>query len=392
MSVSNSESLQTSGPSTRTLTVVLYPILPNFPAFKNWVVAHFENRYPAIHLNVIDLSDNYYGSFVDDYIGCAKADIYEIDSVFLNDFAINQKIQPLPASATEPGGTFLKNAETGVKVKGVQYGAPHWVCGNFLFFVASDKEMKNLTKLDELKAAIGPHPSNGRGLAVDLKGKSTLGEFYLNAAVDRYNDWDVVKKHIAVFDSTLETDLVAIRDLCEGTSCRDSSKHGTTFFAQEFGAKKARALVGYSESLNGTLALAADKSKCPDLKSCLQDKDIDVEELPIDPQGSKTMSWVDSFTIDINCKDQCATDAVNFIHFMNEDDTYMAILLGGDGIPAYLLPAKGSLYKRQDLLQAAHLYPKLRTIVENSVVPSDLGLNDELRNTGRVIDADLSKP
>jgi thiamine pyridinylase len=376
----------------RPLRVVLYPFLPNFAAYKNWVVSHFKSAHPDIQLEIVDLTNNYYGSFNDDYVGCANADIYELDSVFLHDFALNKRIQPLPGSATIPDEQFLKNAVAGVAVSGVRYGSPHWVCGNFMFFAASDDALRNVNTLDKLKAVIGAQHVPRRGIAVDLKGKSTLGEFYLNAAVDRYEDWSNISPHIAVFDPSLESDLRALSEMCEGTACRDSNHHGTTFFAEEFDARIARALIGYSESLNGALKLALDKSKCPDAASCLHDADIDVEELPLDPKGNKTMSWVDSFTVDSRCKDQCISDASAFIQFMNEDATYMSILLDGDGIPAYLLPAKRSLYSRSDLLAKAHLYPTLQKIIENSFVPSDLGLNEELRNTGRRIDTDLAKP
>jgi thiamine pyridinylase len=374
----------------RLLRVVLYPFLPNFGAYKNWIVTQFESKHPDIQLEIMDLSNNYYGSFTDDYVGCANADVYELDSVFLHDFALNSKIQPLPASATIPNDQFLKNAVTGVAVNGVRYGSPHWVCGNFLFFDSSDDALRGVDTLDKLKTIIGAHVASHRGLAVDLKGKSTLGEFYLNAAVDRYADWGNILPHIAVFDQTLESDLQALADMCEN-GCRDSKHHGTSFFAEQFDALRARALIGYSESLNGALKLASDPSKCSNADHCLRDSDIDVEELPLDPKGSKTMSWVDSFTVDSKCKDQCIADASAFIQFMNDDATYMSILLGSDGVPAYLLPAKKSLYSRSDLLAKAHLYPSLQKIIENSFVPSDLGLNEELRNTGRRIDRDLPK-
>lgn len=379
-------------PTPRTLRVVLYPAIPNFTAFKSWVTSEFEKRHPDVHVEVIDLTNNYYGSFVDDYIGCAQADVYELDSVFLQDFAVNGKIQALPDAAKLPDTSFLKNAATGVRVNGEQYGAPHWVCGNFFFFQASDTKLQHLVTLDKLEAAIPAHPGTGTGLAVDLKGKSTLGEFYLNAAVDRYPDWPIVKQHVAVFDPDVESDLAALRDRCEGASCRDSKKHGTSFFAEEFDAKKARALIGYSESLNGALMYAANNNNCPSAGACLQDADIDVEELPLDANGNHAMSWVDSFTLDSKCKDSCKADASAFIQFMTEDGTYMQALLDKNQIPAYLLPAKASLYTNSALLKQAHLYPKLKAIIENSVVPSDLGLNEELRNVGRVVDSKLSNP
>ena len=366
--------------------------MPNFGAFKDNVTTKFAQAHPDIRLVIVDLSDNYYGSFSDSYVGCAQADVYELDSVFLHDFAINKKIQPLPPAAILPDVGFLKNAVAGAEVGGVRYGSPHWVCGNFLFFAKSDQKMQELKTIHDLKKAIGAHPAAGGGLAVELMGKSTLGEFYLNAAFDRYPDWDDVAAHVGTFDKSLESDLVSLREMCEQDTCRDSNQHETAFFAEQFGAKHARALIGYSESLNGALKQAANKAKCPSAAACLVDADIDVEELPLDSHAPKVMSWVDSFVVAKKCTDQCLADAAEFIRFMNDDDLYMSILLPQDGVPAYLLPAKASLYSRQELLNHAHLYPKLRSIIEGSEVPSDLGLNEELRNIGRRIDRDLSKP
>ncbi len=163
--------LQSSAPSTpRTLRVVLYPFIPRFDAFKNEVKLRFEQKHPDIRVEIIDLTDNYYGPFAKSYIGCAEADVYELDSVFLHDFAINKKIQELPPGAAEPPSELLKNAVAGSMVNGKRYGAPHWVCGNFLFFDFSDKAMRGLRTLNQMTKVIGPMPPANRGVAVDLMG------------------------------------------------------------------------------------------------------------------------------------------------------------------------------------------------------------------------------
>lgn len=71
------------------------------------------------------------------------------------------------------------------------------------------------------------------------------------------------------------------------------------------------------------------------------------------------------------------------------DDVFLFALLPSTGVPAYLLPAKVSLYSNSALLAKAHLYPKLKTIIENAALPSALGLNEQLRNVGRQLDTDL---
>jgi len=149
--------------TARTLQVVLYPFIPGFDSLKNEVKARFEKAHPDIQLDIIDLSDNYYGPFVSKFIGCTEADVYELDSVFLHDFVLNKKIQELPAEAALPPGSLLKNAVLGSTVNGKRYGAPHWVCGNFLFFDASDSKLQGVKTLTELMRVLGsqPKPDNG---------------------------------------------------------------------------------------------------------------------------------------------------------------------------------------------------------------------------------------
>jgi thiamine pyridinylase len=82
----------------------------------------------------------------------------------------------------EPEGNLLKNAVIGSTVNGKRYGAPHWVCGNFLFFNSSDTQIRKTKKLADLVRIIGRTPPKNRGLAIDLMGKSTLGEVSMTLA------------------------------------------------------------------------------------------------------------------------------------------------------------------------------------------------------------------
>jgi len=171
--------------SRRRLRVVMYPFIPEYKSVFFDVKTAFEHNYPDVQLSLIDLADNYYASGSPNYIGDTKADVYELDSVFLRDFVNSGKIQPLPAQALLPEDELLQNAAVGSRVGGIRYGAAHWVCGNFLFFAVGDKSIGTVKRLSEFEQAIGvrSHPQ-GQGLMADLKGKLTLGEFYLEAALE----------------------------------------------------------------------------------------------------------------------------------------------------------------------------------------------------------------
>ena len=347
---------------------------------------------------ILDLRANYYDSTDVNYIGNASADVFELDSVLLRDFVTDGKIREMPKEALLPSAELLSNADRGTQLDGKRYGAAHWVCRNFLFYSVDDAPQKPVKTLTDLESFAG----SKTGLIIDLRGKSTLGEYYLMAALVRYPDWKkVYPDKFDKIDPSIEGDVTALAKYCDNASCRNKVLHDYTgTHGAEFARRRGKALVGYSESLHDVLA---ETGLCSAADACLPDAKIDVAELPLDDNGSKPMSWVDSFTLSTGCKAACVDDAVKFISMMNRDDTYMALLFPGSlsfltvekpypRVPAYLLPAKASLYGNPDLLKAAHLYPKLKTLVENADVPTDRNLNDDLRKIGKQIDKDLDKP
>jgi thiamine pyridinylase len=385
---------QANGPR-RQLRVVLYPFIPEYKAAEELVKREFEASHPKTELVLVDLASNYYASG-DNYVGSACADIYELDSVFLAEFVQNHKIKELPDEVLLPQGDLLTNADHGSRVDGKRYGAAHWVCRDFLFFKKDEKPVHPNT-LSALKAFIGPKHEPDSGLLIDLKGKSTLGELYLLSAYDTYHDWSVVEPKTQVFDKSLERGLLDLKNLCDARFCRDQILHEVTgIYGQEFARKRGKALVGYSELLHSVLL---ESQQCG--KTCLSDAEIEVDDFNISDSPSSPVSWVDSFTVSTHCEDSCWADAADFIRMMNSDEMYMKLLLPSSAlsfekaptppipVPAYLLPAKSSLYSNKLLLSQAHLYPRLRSLVENAAVPSASQLNEHLRKIGATIDADL---
>jgi hypothetical protein len=194
-------------------------------------------------------------------------------------------------------------------------------------------------------------------------------------------------------DETLEADLVRVLELCPAGFCRDQIFHQLTgIYGQEFALGRSKALIGYSELLHAVLTEG------------MADEDLRVAPLPLDDAGTKPVSWVDSFTVSTQCTGHCYAMASEFIKFMQRDDVYLKLLLPGTlsflsnpdsksppPIPAYLLPAKASLYSNAALTKVAHLYPDLRTIIERASVPTAVGLNQTLRKASADVDAALSK-
>ncbi len=381
----NRSQTTTSSSSCHTLRVALYPFIPLKSDFFYGIKQDFEARYPEIRLEIIDLSDNYYDPDSPKYIGTTKADVYEVDSVFLYDFASGGRVQELPAELSPRPGEFLANAVKGAQLNGKWYGVPHWVCGDFLFFRSDDAVVRAIRTLADLEKVIGTSHADSKGLFIDMKGRSTLGELYLKSAFDRYVDWPKVEPHIRDFDNDLQADLRRALTLCDKGFCRDSDYHyATGFYGRLFARGMARALVGYSELLYEILLEA--KTACPKGR-CVTDQNIDVIALPLDDRGAQPISWVDSLMIDRDCDAQCRRDATLFIQFYNSEETLLKALMTTP--PRYLLPARTSLYDNAALMAAAPLYRKLKTFIEVAEAPTGKQLNDLLRRNGKTLDKNL---
>lgn len=375
-----------SAPGRQTLTVVLYPFIPEFTTAAYTVKRLFEAENPDIELVILDLSDNYYDPSKPAFIGGVATDVYELDSVFLADFVDEKKIQRLPASSLLTRDQLLHNAYDGSMYNGERYGSAHWVCGNFLFFA---KPNWNVATLKDVESAVGGAPK--QQLLVDLRGKLTLGEFYLGAAYAKYKTTAEVAKHLDSPDESLEADLVRLLKLCPVGGCRDQISHEDTgIYGQQFASGQATALIGYSELLHSVL------------KEGMEDSAFVVKPLPLDDLGLKQVSWVDSFVVATSCTGSCFDRATKFLQFMQRDDVYMSLLLpdrpsflqnpaGPKPVPAYLLPAKVSLYSNPTLKASASHYDEFRSIIGDSLPPTSSHLNNQLRTISSSVEIALKR-
>lgn len=388
------QALPQSGNQRRHLRVALYPFIPEFTYAAETVKRLFEAENPKIELTILDLSGNYYAPPKDGappdptYIGGVATDVYELDSVFLADFVKGNRIQPLPDNVLLSSDQLLKNAYAGSMLNGKRYGSAHWVCGNFLFYSKDNVPSGPINTLKDLEAFVGSDPQFK--LLLDMRGRLTLGEFYLGAAYAKYRDWATAQKHIDPADESLEADLVRVLKMCPVGSCRDQIFHELTgIYGREFALKRSKALIGYSELLHSVLTEG------------FPDGDLRVSALPLDDGGAVPISWVDSFAIGSACSGDCYQDASLFIRFMQRDDIYLKLVLPGkpsfltsptgpSPVPAYLLPAKASLYSNTSLTSVAHLYPDLKKIIEGAAVPTDVDLNKRLRTVSSAVDTALS--
>lgn len=376
----------------RTLRVVLYPIIPAFDDFASQLKRDFETKNPAIRIEYIDLRANYYDPYYEGFVGSTSADVYELDSVFLQDFVRAGKIQALPKELASEIDFYLDNARRGSKVGETIYGLPHWVCSNFMLFRTPDKEFEAVKTISDLSKVIGTSPAPDRGVLIDLKGKSTLGEWYLAAEYDLYTTEPLVHPQLEEYDRFPEESLRRVIGLCNVGYCRNKEYHKAEgAYAKLFSRGKGRVFIGYSENL---FYVNSQFAGCAKGDGCVSDKDLNVNQMPLAENESHPISWVDTFVINGECVKQCQADAVEFIRFADSEATFLRALLPSNAIkaPRYLLPARASLYDNQELLAAAPLYPKFKAIVEHAETPKGDCLNCILRGYGAKLDETLPTP
>lgn len=375
----------------RELKVSLYPYLPNIGSLYWEVESQFEAKYPEVNL-VIELNSDYYyaqDSTNKHGINFDEADVYELDCVFLKDFISSGKIQKLPASLELQEADFLPMASIG-KQDGSWYGAPHWVCGNFLFYRQEDEALKNVQNLAELEAVMLARPEGNR-LLVNFTGSSTLGEFYLTGLFDEHQDYSVVAPFLNPdnISTTILDNMNRVLAMTDGNLGRiDDYSDRLGYYARMFAREKGSAYVGYSESIYHMLTETMQSCALED--SCLNDLQLDVGLLPLSDHGKTPVGWVDMFVIGSEVKSEKLVDAADFIRFMLEKETYKSILIPAWGeAPRYILPSTTELYTDQELLAAAPLYSKLFPVISRTDAITANGLNYKLRLIGKNIDKRL---
>ena len=372
----------TSGVGRRPLRAVVYPFVPDKVGLFRQIEQSFEAAHPEVDLQIIDLSANYYNEDEPDAVTNTDADVLEVDSVFLEDLIGSGSIQPIRPPLRTATAPLLRVAEDAVTKSGRWYGVPHWVCTNFLFSRPGDP-LATATTLTDVVNAIGEE----RGLLIDMKGRSTLGELDLDALLDKHKTLAVAAQFVAVTnrDQGVVDDLKRVRGLCEADLCRDSDYHDAVgFYARQFARGRGRALAGYSERLYyiGTEVMTScRKGECRGLD------DIALVPLPLSASGSQPFAWVDSFTISSRCTRQCLVDAEAFIrHTTSIDEVRRQLTPGWGEAPRYLLPALAPLYSDVDLLKVAPLYAKLYPTLQQAIAVRQSGLNGALREMGGHLD------
>jgi len=367
----------------RVLHVSLYPFIPDASAAALTLKQGFEHLHPDVVVD-ISLNAHYYSPDPKDKgVLYEDADVHEIDSIFLQDFIERHRLQPL---ATEGLDAFTKVAMTAATRDGTVWGAPQWMCTDFLVYRASTGILGDGPSLETVISTLR---SSG-GLLLDMRDTGQLGELYLSALIASSDGNQAALQHLtATPDPTIVVRLKRILAAePSGLGRNPAYAEITGFYARQFSRGVGGAFVGYSELTRAALDESTQGCRIED--HCVQPSEIHVAPFPFADGQVKPIVWVDFFAIDRKVHGQSLQDARNFIYYATSLPAYRALLIPPPGSnPRYLLPATEAAFHDEQIIHAAPLYPAFRSIVERGVTVSAPDLNRKLHDVATKIDAAL---
>lgn len=372
-----------------TLRVALYPYVPDARELFFKLEAVFEATYPGVNLelvesysdpktgDVVPLSQTYYNGGLTQ----VEADIYEIDTVLLDEMVRKNKLAPIIL----PNRNFVPGSAAAVQLAGSTWGVPHWACGNFLFYEKGDSAIEQARTWEELAAVFG----KTGGLLLDLKGTSTLGEWYMTALAAAEGDTTVLLQKLRTPDLSQEAvnKLSLFLQRCPVGYCRSEALHDQAgSYAKLFVHRKARAYIGYSETLHSALQEIADD--CMPTDGCRFPEQIAVRALPTGTSQGRQIGWVDALSLSSRLSERKKQLALSFIEFATSWEGYRLVLNPEwPSAPRYLLPAVSWIDSEAKLQPP--LYPELARAFGSRAIMTADGLNDLLRKHGKSLECAL---
>jgi thiamine pyridinylase len=356
-------------PDAVTLRVALYPYVPERYALFALLAREFQRRNAGVVLDLVEVDpakDYYDGGLVG-----LDADVYEIDTILLDEIIAAKKIAPLDVALTG----FAPESIAAVTRNGVVYALPHWLCGNFLFYRKDDTGVRDAaTWADLMRVLARRHES----IFVDFFGHLTLGEWYITMLAEKSG---LETAQAAVLGSPApDGDVIAalktILAGCPTGYCRSEAMHDRPgFYARAFVHGSAAAYVGYSETIHYGLQEISDN--CLPGSGCLSADDIAIRSLPSSVAGSpaRGIGWVDGLAVSTALTGAKKAAALAFLAFATSAEGYRVVLEPrGLEAPRYLLPARTGLS-----LMGTPLYPDFFAAHAGRETGTAAGLNARLR-------------
>lgn len=350
----NSTDMETTAGSTEltkgneTLTVALYPYVPDPERFKTAVTMQWQKIEPNVTLNFVDW--DCYESFPGDDL-----DVFVFDAIYLKDYIDKGYLLPLADNDISGKDDILDFALSGCRFNNQYYAIPQIVCTNLLYTRKGDNELASASTVQELYSILGDSKATGEkpglneGLMVDLAGGTTKTCMYIDTFVDHSQEYDGYFTLPKSPDFNTEAmDYLRLMLKMTGRANAEYSDDDHPYIRGEWLRDGyGRACIGYAESM----AVMGDAVNDMEFKLFSQCE-----------HGNIPLFYCDVVGVSAKIGDKQSL-AVKLANVIANAETMIAAVSPDDTNPApqYLLPARHSVY--DNLSKDFSIYTRLHDVV-----------------------------
>lgn len=137
-----------------TLSVALYPYVPDQARFQQAVEAEWAARHPDVALRFVP-----WNAYTED--PPEDLDVFVYDSVFLYDFLEGGYLMPLADEDIREAGDLIPYALDACRVDGVVYAIPQLLCTNLLYAREGNAALSAVENVYELYGVVGGELADG---------------------------------------------------------------------------------------------------------------------------------------------------------------------------------------------------------------------------------------
>lgn len=317
-----------------TITVALFPYVPNLDAMKSLLVDQWSRISPDTQLSFVDW-DCYYDDSPD------NIDVFMYDALFLDYFVESGYVHEIKASDINDIDGIIDCALEGALYDGKYYGVPALMCSNFLFYYKDDTELAEVENVQQLYEVVGDRKTKDKkpadkteGLIINFYDNFTY--YYLETLVDeagKHLDF----KESPDLDSTSDSAINTLKYFAKMSGQEDvlistlsEYIYGSFGKAEWFNEGCGRCSFGYSENM----------SFMPDIID-----DIEIKTISMSDKDNVQVFYADFLSIN----KKCVTDSKKFDECMKlinliSGEEFLKSLTISDGTTQYLLPAREAVY------------------------------------------------
>ena len=333
-----------------TLSLALYPYVPDQARFQRAVEAEWRLRHPEVKLDFVAW-DCYDRDPPEDL------DVFVYDSIFLYDFLDRGCLLPLAETDIRDPEDLIPCALSACRARGSLYAVPQLLCTNLLFAREGDEAVAGAEDLEALYGLLGDcsdasvPPPEGEGLLVGIDDRTTLAFWYLETRIDqsrRYSPWDTLPGGEGLDPETMET-LEAVQAMAGSEQMTYVSPDADVYIRGAWFAQgRGRALIGFSEAL-WAMGEAADA--------------VTFHRISLSEGEDIPMLYADIASVNARIDEKKKPLALELLNIITSRPA-LTRAFSGDGqnqASQYLLSARWSVY--DDLSASDPLYGALKDVV-----------------------------